>query len=68
MADKIIGAGDFVQLLISQKGVQALITLMVIATVLGMMAVGREVPRELMLLASGLVGLYFEIPTKSGGV
>ena len=64
MSDRIIGAGNVVQSIISQKGVQALITLMVVGAVLTMMVLGREIPEWAMLMASGLVGLYFDVPGK----
>ena len=64
MTDRIIGAGNTVQLLISQKGVQAMITLMVIATVLFMTLRGMDVPDWLFGLMWGFTGLYFEVPAK----
>lgn len=64
MTDKIIGAGSTIQLLISQKGVQALVALMVISTTLAMVAIGRNPPDWLIMMASGLLGLYFDVPGK----
>ena len=64
MADKIIQAGNTIQLLISQKGVQAMITLMTLATVLFMTANGIDLPEWLKYMASLFVGLYFDVPGK----
>ena len=68
MTDTIIKTGSALQLLLSQKGVQALITLMTIATVLVMVALGREIPQWLVVMASGFVGLYFEVPGKTQSI
>ena len=64
MADKIIQAGNTIQMLISQKGVQALLTLMTIATLLFMTASDVPVPEWLKIMASAFVGLYFDVPGK----
>jgi len=64
MTDTIIKSGENIQLLLSQKGVQAQITLIVIVSVMIMLIIGREIPDWAMYMASGLVGLYFDVPGK----
>lgn len=68
MTDTIVKAGDTVHQLISQKGVQALVTVIVTCGMIGMLILGITPPEYLIYAWFMLLGVYVELPGKNEAV
>ncbi len=64
MTEAIKEAVNSLEILISPRGVQAIITVLVTITLLWLVANGNDVPEDLLYAWFVLLGLYMELPKK----
>lgn len=64
MTDTIIEAGDTVHQLISSKGVQAMVAVIVTIALMTMLVLERPIPDFALYAWFALLGLYMESPGK----
>lgn len=65
MTDQIIEAGDTVHQLVSSKGVQAMIAIIVTIALMAMLLLEKPIPDWTLYAWFALLGLYMELPGKA---